>query len=127
LSTALAVVCLLGPILAQAHMLLVRHARCAEHGELVHLDGADGDSIGTGATASSDVTTVSSSSPEEAKSHGHDHCAAASARKTQAPVNCPQLTLPAASSSAAAPLDPDAPSSAPVALYLLAPKNSPPA
>jgi hypothetical protein len=127
LSTALAVVCLLGPIVAQAHMLLVQHATCAEHGELVHLDGVNGDSVGTDATASSDLTTVSSASLEDAKPHGHDHCAAASARRIQAPVDRPQLNLPAAASATAAPFDLDAPSGAPVALYRLAPKNSPPA
>jgi len=54
------------------HMLLVEHARCAEHGELVH-NGVDHHHE-TGGYAESDSPTfqnTSSDRPEEA----HEHCA----------------------------------------------------
>jgi hypothetical protein len=122
----LAALCVLGPILAQAHLVLVQHARCAEHGELLHL-GATAPSESAVSSDSATGSGVSAPRTDPSESHEHDHCVIASGRKTQAPAGstAPLLSLSppvrTVSPNVAGQLAPLLP------LYILAPKNSPPA
>jgi hypothetical protein len=126
-AVTLAAVCLLGPILAQAHMLLVTHTQCAEHGEMLHVDGLHAGDAPVDTRTATDVASVNGDTPLAADSHEHDHCAVASGRKTHAAIKTAGGPATAAGDpppQRAASESPAQP--APVAVYVLAPKNSPP-
>jgi hypothetical protein len=123
---ALAALCLLGPILGYAHMLSVGHATCPEHGELLHVEAAG---MGGPAAPPSDAPTesgVASDSSLASESHDHDHCGVISARKTQAAVKSVGPALPVATPQPLRLARQSTSEYAPIALYVLAPKNSPP-
>ena len=116
-----------------AHLLLVRHVVCPEHGELIHPDeqgGRAGAAAPSHAVAKATLPGVSSiqAAAERPATHGHDHCLLASHRRERA-------TLPVCRVSAviSGPKNvgirhvEDAPRPATVAIFRLAPKNSPPA
>lgn len=124
---ALAALCLLGPILAYAHMVSVGHARCPEHGELLHVDAPE---TGGAPAASSNAARESGVAPDSSlasESHDHDHCVVTSARKTQAAVKSAGPALPVATPQLLHLARQSTSARAPIALYVLAPKNSPPA
>jgi len=127
LAVVLASVTLAAQISSVAHMALVRHAICPEHGELIHPDELGGSAGAPRALAKPDATAIQSA-PQLPTVHGHDHCLLASYRR--------QRIIPAAGTVALVAPTPmvgdsclvaDAPRPALVALYRLAPKNSPPA
>lgn len=127
--------CLLTPILGYAHLLLVQHARCPEHGELVHVEGAGAADAAQNASlllsskleTRTDEPQVALESTPEVDAHEHDHCVAVLARKTDAPLASAGPSLPDhASTLSRRGLVHDAVLRAATALYLLAPKNSPP-
>jgi len=106
------------------HMLLVEHARCAEHGELVH-NGEAHDHVAS-EHGRADSATVHGT-PDAGADEAHEHCSASadrrdalvsiveaqvSARVSEAPHGC---TLPNAFVVAD------------TARFRVAPKNSPPA
>jgi hypothetical protein len=107
LSIAVAVVCLGGQLASFAHLALVEHVRCSQHGELVHRNAGSGDA------------------PD---SDSHDHCVLAAHRSAVfsvehgavqvAPASAIVVEAPGARSESPAP---------PIPLVLLAPKQSPPA
>jgi hypothetical protein len=108
-------------------MLLVTHAQCAEHGELLHVDGLGGDDARVETPEAVEVSGVGADPAPATGSHEHDHCVVASVRKSQAPIK--SATGPATTISDSLPrqtsaTDPARP--ALVAVYVLAPKNSPP-
>jgi hypothetical protein len=115
------------PILGHVHMLLVQHATCPEHGEMVHAD-AGGISLPRASShdAANRPPTAASSPDLESESHEHDHCLLASARKVEVAL---RFVGPALSASG-----PSTPQlhhwrtivQPPIALHVLAPKNSPP-
>lgn len=120
LSVVTAVVFGLAQLLVGLHLATVRHARCADHGELVHADGHGGHAHQSG-------TTLEAPTPD-GPADEHDHCTIAVARET--PVSLPQIArLP--HRPTVVELDPPrlacAPAFATARLYLLAPKTSPPA
>jgi len=128
---ALAALCLLTPILGYAHLLLVQHARCPEHGELVHVEDAAADDasllLGPGLQLRTDEPQVALESAPEVDGHEHDHCVAVLARKTSAPLASAGPLLPSHGSTLSLRgLVQDSVLRAPTALYRLAPKNSPP-
>jgi hypothetical protein len=122
---AVAAGCLLAQLAGLSHMLLVRHVTCAEHGELVHADGAV-DEASTDVQA--DAADVRAAGDRPARDE-HEHCAVAAGRHEPASV---RRRAEVAST-------PDRPTSPPQriernvdahsnwALHLLAPKSSPPA
>lgn len=127
-AAALAALCLLGPILDYTHMLVVRHATCPEHGELIHVDEAGTSAGGHGDEVRPGSPTVALQSSQDAESHQHDHCVVVLCRKVQAPLGSVAgavLAPPLAASLQS--IDQDAVARSPIAIYLLAPKNSPPA
>jgi hypothetical protein len=126
-AAALAALCLLGPILGYAHMLLVAHARCPEHGELLHLDAP---AVSEPVASSENPTREPAVAPESdlaSETHDHDHCVVTSARKTQAAVRSAGPLLVVGDHPPQQLADDGAVTRPPVALYVLAPKNSPPA
>jgi hypothetical protein len=106
------------------HMLLVEHARCADHSELVH--NGEGHHHETGGYAESDSPTfqhTSSDPPEEV----HEHCAfSADHRNALVAIGGAQLSIHAYEARvdfalASVFVDPSG------ARFRIAPKNSPPA
>ncbi len=117
-------------VLAQAsgfaHQFVVKHTVCAEHGELVHV--ADMAHPGETAAAQSTARRPSLASSNAAETHGHDHCLALVPRREKAVLGAAQPTV--ANAGVGKPLRHDRPTEVrgtQVALYRLAPKNSPPA
>lgn len=61
--------CAFSQVSGALHWVLVEHARCAEHGELIHVgEGDHGHSDASVAPASASVEAA------VADEHGHDHC-----------------------------------------------------
>ena len=122
---ATGVLLLAGQLSSLAHFALVQHARCAEHGELVHAR-AEGAPVAAAPTATRGTSALTPAAAEEA--HGHDHCVLGVARRSGALLpgrTTPTAPAPRPSGVAARSLaTPAAPS---VALLRLAPKSSPPA
>lgn len=119
-----------GYVAAISHMSFVVHARCAEHGVLVHVD-AGGHVLDMGAATSSasiDEGAGGSAGDE------HDHCMLGGAQAGEARVpEAGHRLLSHADPPAAAPVPAPRPARAlvppppPIALLLLSPKSSPPA
>jgi hypothetical protein len=124
-AAALALLCVVGPILGYAHMLLVAHVQCVEHGELLHVAAATAVETRANAGRRTAEPSVDSRSDVESESHEHDHCCVASARKTQAAVDSVR-PVAVATVQPAHPMSERAVACPPVALYVLAPKTSPP-
>lgn len=120
----------MGHLAAITHMVFVAHARCADHGELVHVAASpraaapDERSGAAAALASGDASA----------SDEHDHCLLGAPRPSHAgvaeaahclvPHDDPQVAAPLASAPRARAQVPPPP---PIALLLLSPKSSPPA
>jgi hypothetical protein len=126
-AAALAALCLLSPILGYAHLVLVAHARCAEHGELLHVAANDVESPRVETDDPANEATLFSEQSEETASHDHDHCLATSTRKTDTPVRSKGPALAASEPPPALLVDGRPVAPRPLARYVLAPKNSPPA
>ena len=111
-----------------AHFLLVPHAVCEEHGELLELQ----DASKRVAAGSHDSDTEHGAGHDEGgdsgRADGHDHCQLLARRDTQqAVVALAQLEItPAGESEVTAPLQPSLDQAASFPLLLAAPKTSPP-
>lgn len=119
--------CLLGQFSSLAHNLLVQHATCAEHGEIVHT-GATSAPEGAATEVAADPTVGDSGASEPAEGHGHDHCLAVAHGRghvglqtvdAAVALDQPAKRVVAVTTGTARPVS--------YALYRLAPKNSPPA
>jgi hypothetical protein len=119
----LAVLALAGQLGSFAHLVLVQHVSCADHGELIEV--APQNAIVAARTELSGPAVRASATSDPL--HGHDHC-------TLSPLRRDHLHRIGQSSHALAPLESASPPAhgrivvtAPkLALFLLAPKNSPP-
>jgi hypothetical protein len=130
LALALASATLIAQISSIAHMALVRHAICPEHGELIHPDDLSGSAAApkTLAKTTNPADLAIQATTQFPAVHGHDHCLLASYRRQR-------IAMAAGTAAVARPFPAavgnrrmaDAPRPALVALYRLAPKNSPPA
>jgi hypothetical protein len=119
----LAVVALAGQVSSFAHLVLVRHVTCAEHGELVELGREH-------ATASAAPTRQASATVAAAAAesgHGHEHCLIAPMRRDRlaasAPAALDSAHIDAYGTIGVLVADAVPP---PIAVIFLAPKNSPP-
>jgi hypothetical protein len=115
-----------GPGSGLAHFIVVEHAICAEHGDLIHAD----ESHPSGVSAHAHAVTEFPSLSERAAStpgHAHEHCPVLTQRREQARVaQAGTALLPPPESGVVDDLPCDAPS--PCAdLLRFAPKTSPPA
>jgi hypothetical protein len=131
LAACVAALCLVAQFSSFAHMLLVRHATCPDHGELIHANEEGGSaSIERGqlANASEEQVPAFEARRDAASEHGHDHCAVLANRRdstTLTAAQSPVLIGPPGLSGIQDHQEDLRPVS--FALYLLAPKNSPPA
>jgi hypothetical protein len=79
---AIAGLCLVAQAFALVHLFAVRHVRCAEHGEMVHVEGAAGGRAERWRHQAepSDAATLSASGLA-VEAHQDDHCMALSERR----------------------------------------------
>lgn len=107
------------------HGVLVQHARCAEHGEAVHVAAAE-HALAAHADASAPGTQVVHADATAAEEHGHEHCLGVWNRRgaTFAPEAGTVVPALFAAHVHAAPHA--IPRVAARPLFLLAPKTSPP-
>lgn len=111
-----------GRLLALAHLGGVVHRACAEHGELVEV----GHQQPVSALATEHAGQVLRAVPVAA-GHAHEHCAVAG-HDRHSPLPCTAPTVDGAMAVIPLALPPaEVPPGPRVALFRLAPKNSPPA
>lgn len=82
LRTALTVLCLVAQGLVVGHHVLVTHTRCAEHGELVHVDEHADAHVDDGAVERAPESEYASVDAGDAPhADDHDHCTASTDRR----------------------------------------------
>ena len=135
---SLVALCLTTQLSGFAHLALVPHVACAEHGELVEADsrraalipsGAEGAALNPGPGPRSTDGAAVSSEPrvEVASNHSHDHCICTAVRRT--PARLSRASAAADLHTAAPPTlltMGDVPSVQVLAPLDVAPKSSPP-
>jgi hypothetical protein len=126
LALAAAASCLLGHGTNLAHFLFVRHAICAEHGDLVHAGEAS--QHGTAAHPELAIAAPAlQAMPTSEPAHGDEHCAIVSDRREHAlRASSQALHAPALTDAALSAAGREASRGAPIPIFLLAPKSSPP-
>jgi hypothetical protein len=120
----MAVIALAGQLSSFAHLVLVRHVRCAEHGEMIEVGHAR-THLATRSRRHIPATTVGDAAADE--SHGHEHCLIAPMRRDRLAGGSP-ASLDSAHLDAYGTIGPveDDDLSPPLAVLTVAPKNSPP-
>jgi hypothetical protein len=122
LALSLAAVVLGGQLAGFAHLVLVAHVTCAEHGELVEVGHTPR------RTVARDDGRTHLTDAGEASEQGHEHCTLAPHRRDGAMdvsrVDFVAAVAPLRSAAWSATVSPRGP---PIALLHLAPKSSPPA
>ncbi len=120
---AIAVVCLVAQAFAMVHLMVVRHARCAAHDEVVHVsvDRAQPAHV----TPTPDATSIQGADGDLAEVDDA-HCTWLSELRTTRVGHPPVLTAAPATTVDELGLPRDLPLAGPRALYRLAPKISPP-
>lgn len=123
--TAIATLCLAAQAWALAHLLVIRHEVCAEHGDAVHAADVVPEASHPPAApgADPDASAYRGSQREAAEDH-HDHCTWLSEHRADRGAPTALTTAPPIAGEALA--APAAPPSTVRALYRLAPKISPP-
>lgn len=119
----LTVVALAGQVSSFAHLALVRHVTCAEHGDLIEV----GRERAIVATAAPRQAPAAFSAAAKSDAHGHEHCLIAPMRRDRLAGGTPASfdsahidgygTIGVVGDHEGAP---------PIAIIVLAPKNSPP-
>jgi hypothetical protein len=109
-----------------AHLLVVRHVVCPQHGELVHADDeappSDGATLPSGENPRGSAVRTGRETNED-----HVHCPVAMHRRQTSVVPAGMFTIaPARAAETAAFAFRSIPRPAPFALFRLAPKTSPP-
>lgn len=122
-----AVLCLATQLSSMAHLALVEHVRCTQHGEWIHAGDEHVRGHVEHSTSESDASAIAPVADAHADDHQHDHCLASSERRKLAML-LPQLAelqppRPALPTTAA----PRATHLVAQAVHTLAPKTSPPA
>ena len=128
----LALVCVLAQLGAALHLGLVRHVRCAAHGELMHADmhedsHAHGEATATVLAAvevATQTVVFDTGAPGATPEHTHDHCQALAGHSTE--PTAPSVLVAAPPVTVAPPALVAQTPAVVVALYRLAPKASPP-
>lgn len=129
LAALIASLVVLGHISASAHLLFSRHAICPEHGEIIHLDEETSSATLVTPVAKTDsAASFSSRTDGQSAGHSHDHCLLISHRRERATLSLSQISLCVATPRVGgAYLPQDVPRPPSIAIFRLAPKNSPPA
>jgi hypothetical protein len=128
LALGLALFALIGQLSSSAHLLLVRHAVCPEHGELIHAASSEPSRTEHTKAPEAKASLVQASADADELTDGHGHCSIAAQRRERGVPNAASARVAASESIVAR----SAPAQQQVfafggALLLLAPKNSPPA
>jgi hypothetical protein len=123
---AVVMVCVSGQLVGVAHNLLVRHGRCAEHGELVHLDRNPAAIPAHVSVARSPMGTDAVRSMAVDGDESHEHCSAVSVPRKVVRAAVHRLAPQSDLISAVAWFIAAGPSTG-GRIYHLAPKTSPPA
>ena len=122
LGLALAVLFLVGQLSTFTHLLLVPHATCLAHGELIHLDGPPA------AAAPATNEPAFAAAPPQSTNHGDEHCVvAASGRERSISPSSTGRLITSPRDGAVARLPRTVVIAPSLALLRLAPKSSPPA
>jgi hypothetical protein len=119
----LAVLALAGQLASFAHLALVRHVTCAEHGELIEV----GSAATSAAATPRDVPPAVSAAASAGAAHDHEHCLIS-------PMRRDRIASAASASQHAARVDSydsigigrTRTVAPPIAAIVLAPKSSPP-
>jgi hypothetical protein len=120
---AVAIASVAGQVAGIAHQALVRHERCAVHGDLVH-PGEGGHEYRIARHGANDELGPQ---PVETHSGAHEHCLVPAHLRTPVTLSTP-VAVVLARPPLPASVDPvDSSRPAAIALFRLAPKNSPPA
>ena len=120
---SLALLCLASQAAALAHVVLVAHAACAEHGEWI--DARAGEGPRHAAPLPSNDPSLATTGGAAA-AHSHDHCTVATQRDNPRPVGPLALAVTSGPERVAG-VEPGACPSAPLDALDVAPKSSPPA
>jgi hypothetical protein len=128
MTVVLSALCLASQLSGLAHLALVPHVACAEHGELVEL-GHRGLGPGGLVQVGAAVRVQASPAPAElSQRHGHDHCVLAALRREPACLGAGPFALEARPLSQALPGSrSSAPPASALPVLAVAPKASPPA
>jgi hypothetical protein len=121
-AAALAAVALVGQLAGFAHLVLVRHVTCAEHGELIEVGHER--ALAAAAPHAAGAAVASAATGE---AHGHDHCLLGPMRRDRFALGAPRA-LDCAHVDAYGTLGRvvDRRVPPPIAVIRLAPKSSPP-
>jgi hypothetical protein len=122
LSFAVAWFCLGVQAVGIAHLAVVRHTTCLEHGELIHA----GPSSPSKAAAATETGARLATAALPALTDGHDHCLACATRRAVVADRAVSSVAVGPEGASSAPALPTAPGGS-GALFRLAPKTSPPA
>jgi hypothetical protein len=124
-TVALAALCVVGQLSSVAHLVQVGHVTCAEHGELVHAEERAPEPAASNAASDAALPAVAPvSAPPPA--HGHEHCLVAGLRRDFCVTQTSAPAAVAADERQVVAPEQAAARIAPIALFRLAPKNSPP-
>ena len=120
---AVAALCLLAQLAGVLHLLVVRHERCAEHGEVVHA-GAEPAAHGAEWSVDGHARAIQAAAAD-AGHDDHEHCQALSDRRAAGAAEAPAIACADVTASDPGVVAHAAPARACV-LYRLAPKTPPP-
>lgn len=122
IASLLALLFLSTQLLGAAHMLVVAHAVCPAHGELIHGDAG----AGAVAHAADHEAPPGYHSARGESGHAHEHCLFCALRREQPGLHGAPLALVVASAQALPGVPQLHVQPAAAAILLLAPKTSPP-
>lgn len=121
LTLLLGIFCAFSQVSGALHWVLVEHARCAQHGEWVHV-GEDDHAHSAAPTRAASVSVEAAGTDE----HGHDHCHFLRAPRELTLVPTAHTSLPEPWIVGSSVEVRGSDSKAPTTRYELAPKTSPP-
>jgi len=113
-------------LVALGHLLVVRHTICPEHGEAIHSESpGDAQTLGSSHEGAAADSTLGAGTPTA--EHAHDHCLACTNTRERFALLPALDSMRGALFVATTRPSPATVDAAPaVAVFLLAPKNSPP-
>jgi hypothetical protein len=119
----LAVVALAGQLASFAHLVVVRHVTCAEHGEMIEV----GSAATSAAVTPHETPPAMRAAASPSAAHAHEHCLISPMRRDRIAATALTSADPArVDTSATTAVAGDRAVAPPIAAIVLAPKSSPP-